>query len=315
MNKLMKAMLIAGTFTVSAHAVAAAPMMKSQPGYYRLMVGKYEVTALSDGTAQLPADKLLQGIKPDELAALLRKSHLTSNVEGSINDFLVNTGEKLILIDAGTGGAMGADNGHLLQSLKNAGYNPAQVDEVLLTHMHVDHVGGLSNQGQRVFPNATVWVDKKDADFWLDKKRAAEAPEGMKGFFTGAMAAVAPYIAKGKFKTFNHNQELVSGISSVEEPGHSAGHNNFVIHNGNDKLVIIADLVHFAAVQFDRPDISVGFDVDAKASVEHREEVFKRFAKDNTLVAGSHLPFPGIGYINAEGNHFAWNPVNYGLAK
>lgn len=305
--------LLAVAIGGAGSAWAQAPMVKTQPGYYRMMVGQFEVTALNDGTTQLPADKLLQGIKPDNLQRLLAVEHLRSPVETSFNAFLVNTGNKLILIDAGTGAAFGPDSGHLLQSLKAAGYSPEQVDEVYLTHLHLDHIGGLSDGTSRAFPNAVVRVDKKDADYWLDPAKAAAAPTAAKPYFEGAAKTLQPYIAAGKFTPFDHDQELTPGISSKAEAGHTAGHDNFVIQSGGQKLIVIADLIHVGAVQFPRPQVTIGFDTEPKEAAAQRRAAFDDAVKQGYWVAGSHLSFPGIGHINKDGNGYRWLPINYAL--
>src|SRR6478752_3320200 len=147
--------------------LADAPMVKRQaPGFYRLTLGDFEVTSLSDGTNMLPATKLLQG-DPTRLQQMLKRNYFGDLVETSHNSFFVNTGTRLILVDAGAGSVLGPSTGHLLNNLRASGYLPEQVDEIYLTHLHADHIGGLMAEGQRAFPNAIVRVDKRDVDFWL----------------------------------------------------------------------------------------------------------------------------------------------------
>src|SRR5450830_22261 len=176
-SALLAAVLATSALSVSVvtPAMAEAPIIKTQPGYYRLMVGNIEVTALSDGTNGLPADKLLVGMGKDEINKKLADAFLTDPVETSINAYLVNTGKKLILVDTGAGGLLDKDSGRLLASMKAAGYAPRQVDEVYLTHLHLDHAAGLTSKGKRVFPNAIVRADKKEADYWLSADNMAKA--------------------------------------------------------------------------------------------------------------------------------------------
>ena len=149
-------------------ACADSPMAGGpEPGFYRQMVGAFEVTALNDGTRGLPAAKVLTHTHPGEVDKALRAAFLQDPVETSFNGFLVNTGSKLVLIDTGAGSLMGAALGHLTQNLKSAGYRPEQVDEVYLTHLHVDHVGGLMAAGERVFPNAVLRANQRDVDYCL----------------------------------------------------------------------------------------------------------------------------------------------------
>src|SRR5262249_20469999 len=140
----------------------------------------------------------------------------------SVNGFLVNTGSKLVLIDTGAGGLAGPTLGKLLSSLKASGYSPEQVDEVYITHLHLDHVGGLATaDGRAVFPDAIVRLDAKDGNYWLSQQNLTAAPADMKSTFKGAMASLKPYAEAGRFKPFNGATELTPGIRSVSAYGHT----------------------------------------------------------------------------------------------
>ncbi|MGS0757343.1 MBL fold metallo-hydrolase, partial [Roseateles sp. GG27B] len=190
-------------------AQAAAPQVKTQaPAYYRMMLGEFEITALSDGTVALPMDKLLSGAKPGQVLGALKKSYLTPPVETSVNGYLVNTGTKLVLIDTGAAGLFGPTLGRLLGNLKAAGYSADQVDEIYITHLHPDHVGGLLSEGKPAFPNAVVRVDQRDADFWLSADNMAKAPADGKGFYEGAMVSIKPYQDAGRFQPFTGDTQM-----------------------------------------------------------------------------------------------------------
>lgn len=307
-RRLLSALLLAGA---SLTAAAAAPQVKSQPGYFRLAVGSFEVTALSDGILKLEPTKLLQGRSAEQIVQDLAGMHLKEPVETSMNAFLVNTGSKLVLVDTGGGGSMGPDGSKLLQSLKNAGYAPAQIDEIYITHMHGDHLGNLTHEGQRNFPNAIVRADQADAAFWLDEATAAAAPEEKRGFFKMAQDALNPYVKAGKFKPFDGATELVPGIRSIARHGHTPGHSSYLVENGGQKLEIIGDLIHVGAVQFAHPEVVIGFDTDSKLAAADRKQAFDDAAKDGRYIAAAHLSFPGIGYVDADGSGYRWVPVNF----
>jgi glyoxylase-like metal-dependent hydrolase (beta-lactamase superfamily II) len=293
-------------------AYAGAPQAKTQsPGYYRMMLGDFEVTALSDGTAALPVTKLLTNTTPATVKKALTRSYLKDPVETSVNGYLINTGSKLVLIDTGAAGLFGPTLGNLLANLKAAGYQPEQVDEVYITHMHPDHVGGLMAGDKLAFPNATVRADKRDADFWLNQANMDAAPKDAKGFYQGAMASLNPYIAAGKFKPFDGDTELVTGVKATASRGHTPGHSTYVVESKGQKLVLWGDLMHVAAVQFADPSVTIQFDTNSKAAAVQRKRAYADAAAHGYWVAAAHLAFPGIGHLRAEGKSYIWVPANY----
>ncbi|MBV5291566.1 MAG: MBL fold metallo-hydrolase [Curvibacter lanceolatus] len=299
---------LAGTAGV---AQAAAPMQKTQaPGWYRLMVGSFEVTALSDGTVNLPVDQLLHAPK-GRVAEGLKKHYLQAPLETSVNGFLINTGSRLVLVDAGAGALFGPTLGRLSAQIKAAGYQPEQVDDIVITHMHPDHVGGLVAEGQVVFPNATVHADQADKDFWLSPASLAAAPDAQKGFFQGAMASLNPYAEAGKLKTFQADGEIVPGLRSQAAHGHTPGHNVYVLQSEGQQMVLLGDLIHVASVQLESPEVTIGFDSDEPQARAARTRLFKSLAQSGSLVAVAHFPFPGVGRLRAMGKGFVWEPLNY----
>jgi glyoxylase-like metal-dependent hydrolase (beta-lactamase superfamily II) len=309
LQRTLLAAAVAALATSTAHA--AAPMVKTPaPGFYRLMVGDVEVTPLSDGTVDLPVDQLLHQ-KPETTRAALDKAHLKVPTETSDNAYLINTGTKLVLVDAGAGALFGPTLGKLVANLKAAGYKPEQVDEIYITHMHGDHVGGLVANNGRVFPNAVVRAGKADADYWLNQANLDKAPADKKGFFQGAMASINPYVQANKFKAIDADGELVPGVSAIAEHGHTPGHTTYMVESHGQKLALVGDLIHVASVQFDNPQVTLAFDSDEKAAAAARKKAFDAAAKGNYLIGGAHLPFPGLGYLATQGKGYRWVPVNY----
>ncbi len=232
-------------------------------------------------------------------------------LETSVNAYLINTGTRLVLIDTGAAGLFGPTLGKLSAHLKAAGYLPEQVDEVYITHLHPDHVGGLLADGKAAFPNATLRFDQHDADFWLSNDQMAKAPDDAQGFFAGAMSAVKPYQEAGRLKTFSGTTELVPGVRAEPAPGHTPGHTFYVVESRGQKLVIWGDMMHVAAVQFPDPSVVIKFDVDSKAALPQRRKAFADAARQGYYVAIAHVSFPGIGRLRAEGKGYVWVPVNY----
>ena len=301
---------------LASAAHAAAPQVKTQAaGYYRVMLGEFEVTALSDGTVALPVDTLLTNTTKAKSDKTLARNFLKSPVETSVNAYLINTGTKLVLVDTGAAGLFGPTLGRLAESLKSAGYQAEQVDEIYITHMHPDHVGGLMAGEKMAFPNAVVRADKRDADFWLSQANLDKAPAEGKGFFQGAMASLNPYVAAGKFKPFDGNTELAPGIKAMAAPGHTPGHSLYVVESGGRKLVLWGDLMHVAAVQFAEPSVTIAFDTDSKNAAVQRKRAYAEAAKQGYLVGSAHLSFPGLGHLRAEGKGYTFVPVNYSGLK
>jgi glyoxylase-like metal-dependent hydrolase (beta-lactamase superfamily II) len=300
----------------AAAAHAAAPMVKTQaPGYYRMMLGDFEVTALSDGTIMLPVDQLLSNTTPTRVRRTLARSGLSSPLETSVNGYLINTGDKLVLVDAGAAGLFGPTLGKLVDNLKAAGYQPEQVDEIYLTHLHPDHVGGLAANGAMVFPNAVVRADRADVDFWLSDANRDKAGKEDKPYFEGARASLQPYRDAQRFRPFEGRTPLASGITALPRHGHTAGHSTYLVESRGQKLVLWGDLAHVAAVQFEQPAVTIAFDSNTRAAATQRKRAYADAATNGYLVAGAHLSFPGIGRVRSSGRGYVWLPVNYTVLK
>ena len=305
------AAVFAASFFAGA-AVGSAPQQKTQaPGYYRVMLGDIEVTALNDGTAKFDTSKLLKDITPAQLQKDLARAFLPDPYEWSFNSFLVNTGSKLVLVDTGAGSSMGATTGKLLTNLKASGYTPEQVDEVYNTHMHGDHIGGLTADGKRVFPNAVVRAAQAEGDFWLSKTKMDAAPANQKDSFKNAMAMLDPYMTAGKYKPFVGDMELVPGIRAMATAGHTPGHTAYVVESKGVKLVLWGDLMHVAAAQFPDPAVYIAFDSDSAAAKAQRARVFADVTAHGDMVGGAHLPFPALGHLRKAGSGYEFVPVNY----
>ncbi|MDT9600288.1 MBL fold metallo-hydrolase [Sphingosinicella rhizophila] len=299
---------------VAAPSAAETPPHRTQaPGFYRMMVGEFEVTALSDGIADQPMDKLLTRIAPAELERLAKRRFLTFPVETSINAFLVNTGTSLVLVDSGAGGAFGPAAGRLARNLAAAGYRPDQVDAVLITHLHSDHSGGLAAEGKRLFPNATIYAHAREVAHWLSPDEERKAPEGMKGLFAAARAALGPYQDAGKLRTFADAVDIVPGVRAEPTPGHTPGHAVYAIESKGERMNFWGDLIHVADIQFAAPGIAILYDTDQDAAIGQRAAAFRDAADKSYWVAAPHIAFPGIGRLRAEGQAYDWVPAAYSL--
>jgi glyoxylase-like metal-dependent hydrolase (beta-lactamase superfamily II) len=281
------------------------------PGVYPFKLGNFTITALSDGTLPQDLHTLLFNTNPAETDRLLQKSFLTNPVEASINAFLIDTGDQQVLVDTGAGNFFGPKLGGKLQtSLKAAGYALSEIDAILLTHIHTDHSGGLVEGGKLVFPAATIYVGKPDVDFWLDRTNAKRSNVAKK-YFDEAEQTVKPYFDAGKLRSFSGETAILPGITAHPTPGHTPGHSCYVVESGGESIEFWGDIVHFASVQFPKPEITVAYDVDANAAAAQRKKQFARAEASRLLVAGAHLPFPGVGHLCTEGQGYAWVPIDY----
>jgi glyoxylase-like metal-dependent hydrolase (beta-lactamase superfamily II) len=279
-----------------------------------MTLGGFDVVALSDGSHPFPVESVMIDTSKEAVDAALAGEDLALPLQGSINAFLINTGEKLVLIDTGAGSLYGACCGRLLANLRMAGYAPEQVDEILLTHLHKDHVGGVLQAGKIAFPNAVLRVARADADYWRDAASRAGAPEFLRSFFDSAAEALAPYAAAGRLRPFDGDTEIVPGIRSVGEPGHTPGHTAYLVESRGQRLLVWGDIVHVAPVQLKDPRASLKYDTSDAAAQRTRRSLLERAAREHLWIGAAHISFPGLGHVRRDGAGYRWIPANYETA-
>ncbi|MEM0948220.1 MAG: MBL fold metallo-hydrolase [Pseudomonadota bacterium] len=278
-------------------AAGDAPM-----GVSRFRVGAFSVTAISDGFLPLPVE-LFPDLPAERYDALLEGARFRQNVyTGGVAAFLVEAAGRRILIDAGTGPVMGPTLGRFKAMFGALGFDPSDVDLVLATHLHPDHIGGLIADGDTPFVNAEIVVGTADAAFWTDHGMRSQFPEGFRPFFD---------LASGVLDTFEDRLRMVSkeadvspGITAVPLPGHTPGHMGYRIESEGDVVLMWGDVVHAAPIQLPQPAIGIVFDVDQQAAAQTRKRTLDMVVSDRMFVIGSHLPFPGFGAIERSGDGF-----------
>ncbi|UGQ44546.1 MBL fold metallo-hydrolase [Massilia endophytica] len=290
-------------------ACAVAPAQGVPPALFRFMLGATEVTVLNDGSMPLTPEDM-RNVTPAAMQEALARQFLSSPVETSHNAFLINTGARLVLIDAG-GGDLVPTLGRLAGNLRAAGYTPEQVDAIYITHMHGDHIGGLTEQERRLYPNATVFINKREADHWLDPTEETRAVPARRELYRVARTRLAPYQAAKRMQTFDGETELEPGLRAISGRGHTPGHTAYVLSAGGQQLILIGDQVHMGAVQFPHPQATVRYDYVPDASTAERRRSLDAAADRCALVAGAHLPFPGVGHVRREGSGYAFVPLNF----
>lgn len=278
-------------------------------GFFRMPLGKVTVVALSDGSFTLPASQLMVEARKGEVADALAKAHLGDKVPTSVNAFLVDTGDKRILIDTGSGAFLGATLGQVNAHLQAAGYRADQIDEVLITHLHADHVGGLIDHGTMVYPNAIVRVDARERKFWEDRGNAGKVDASVEATFDAVATALKPYETVGHVIPFKSGDTVGPGITALGEPGHTVGHTGYRVESDGKVLLVWGDLVHLAVAQFPDPKVTIHFDSTPADAVRTREKALSAASKSGYLVAGAHIAFPGIGTVGKAATGYTWIPA------
>ncbi len=296
-------------------ARAATPIVGTQlPQVYRRKLGNYEITVLGDGYLDLP-HQIWAGLDPKDIDGYLNDAFVpTGSIRNGVNAYLINTGEKLVLVDSGARDLFGPNAGLFESNLAAVGVKPEDIDQVLITHVHPDHVAGLyTADGEVVVPNADVLVDEADLNFWISESGQAQAIDIAKPWFDIARQWKTAY--DGRITTFKGETDFGDGISSFPLPGHTPGHTGLRIESEGETLLILGDAVISAAVQFANPDASAIWDTNAEDGKKSRRTIFDVAAKDRTLVTATHLPFPSFGYVDRRANgSYQWVPEEWRYA-
>jgi glyoxylase-like metal-dependent hydrolase (beta-lactamase superfamily II) len=285
----------------AAAQTAAAPAAAANISAYRYRVGDTVVTAIHDGVAARPLEGFIRNATVDELKAALAESFLpTERFVIPFTTLAVQAGGKLVLIDTGNGDMGAPTTGLWMANFRAAGFDPAQVDMVLVSHFHGDHINGLRlRDGTAVFPRAEIKVAAPEWDFWMDESRASAAPEGMRPAFANARRVFNP-IAKDVTR-FQWGQEVAPGITAVAAAGHTPGHTTFAIASGAGRMMVMSDTTNNPQVFVRNPDWSAIFDMDADAARQTRHKLLDMAASEKMQVAFYHAPFPATGFVARDG--------------
>jgi glyoxylase-like metal-dependent hydrolase (beta-lactamase superfamily II) len=332
MTNLDRRQLLAGTAAAGAAAAlspfqastanAAVPAAGAQaPGFYRYKVGSIECTSINDGARSFPMpDTFVKNASKEEALAAAEAAYMPKGmVTVPFNPQLINTGSKLVLIDCGNGIASYEPSkgavGRTLHNLAAAGVDPKSIDVVLMSHLHPDHTNGIrAIDGSMAFPNAEIMVPAKEWEFWMSDENAAKAQsnEIMKGFFANAKKTFAGI--ESKVARFDWGKEVVTGITSIEAPGHTPGHTAFAIASGNSKILIQADVTNIPELFLRNPDWHIAYDADPVVAQATRHKFYDMAAAEKATVVGFHFAFPSIGHVEKDGAKYrlipsAWNPT------
>jgi len=278
-------------------------------------LGKTKVWPFLDG--ELPmTPALVQGISSEEKLKILGLEAEEEVFMTPVNVYLIEWGERRILIDAGCDAFMGPSAGKLASALKAKGFEPASIDTVLITHMHGDHFGGLiALQEMRLrFPQATVWFHETELAFWANPQLLELCPEAQKTDCRQIQEGLQLLsVSLGeKLKTFSSGQNLLAGIYAIHTPGHTPGHTAFMLESDGEKLLFIGDLIFNLPLQTAFPRAYAVFDFDASTAIHTRLQWMEKAAKEGFWIAGAHLPHPGIGRLEKQSNEkFSFIPIGH----
>ncbi|MCQ4158657.1 MBL fold metallo-hydrolase [Roseomonas sp. GC11] len=290
-----------------APAPALAPV--SVTPLAQIRIGRFTVTALTDGYADMPYS-YFPGRSAADVAqdAAAQSTARPGGVRFLFNQYLVEEGGRRILIDAGPAGSIG-QTGALPQALGQLGLRREQIDAVIVTHLHQDHMGGLVVEGRNNYPGAELYVDRRDVAHWTDPAKRSGAPDYLRPSFDMAAELVRLY---PRLQAIDGEREILRGLSIVDLTGHTPGHIGVRVEDGGQSLIMVSDML-FPVVHPGATDVCFLFEQDRAAAQAMRERFFPRAAAEGALIAATHMPFPGLGRIVADRGRMRWQVADWAL--
>ena len=305
------ALMAAGATILPAGAIAKSDRTHKQaPGYFRFSHGEFEITVLSDGNLVLPVNFMAGNVPEATLKAFLGSNYLdTQSHLSHVNLSLINTGKEMILVDTGCGPNFQESAGKLVDNLAAAGIKPEQIDKIILTHGHPDHVFGIIDEFEDspLFPNAEYYMNADEWAFWTADDAASKLADGFASFAAGAKRNLLPI--SGRTKRIKPGDEIAPGVRAIASYGHTLGHISVMVQSQKEQLLITGDAINHAQISFEHPDWEPKVDMDGAKAVISRKKLLDMAATDRITVVGYHLPFPGVGHVARNGSGYRWVPA------
>ena len=313
---------VAGASSIFVPALGGTSSAKAQvalslsgnAGHYRFRVGEISATILSDGVIGGPPRIYASDASEARLEEVLQQAFLpTDHLTLNLNTLLIETGGRRILIEAGAGETMGPNGGRIFDNLAAIGLSAEDIDTIVISHTHPDHVGNLRTvDGGKAFPGATVFVPKADWDFFVrtdpDLSYMPVPEEFRLRFAANIRNSLEPVM--NDVELYEAGAEIVPGLTTIAASGHTPGMATFLVHSGNDQLLLTADLAYHPIVNVDNPWLP-GPDRDKETALASRRRIFDRAAADRIPVLGFHFPFPGLGRMLKADGAYAWVPASW----
>jgi glyoxylase-like metal-dependent hydrolase (beta-lactamase superfamily II) len=303
---------LGATMVGGGSALARAAKLGTQsPYWHRFIVGGAEVTVVSDGPLPLgDPSGTFTGIAKEDVKKMLTDNFLSpENVVLEQNSPVVNFGDKLVLFDTGMGTskAFGPTTGRSQKSMAEAGINPADIDAVVLSHAHIDHIGGIVDADNKVlFPNAQFYIAQSDFDYWTDEGKLGSP---LKDFVIHARKNLMP--VRDRLVFFKDGQEFLPGVQAMAAPGHTVGHHIFMVTSEGKSFSFLGDLTHHQILLLEKPRMQFSYDTDPKQAAESRVRLLDTIAANKIAVMSYHFPWPGYGHVvkTGEGFHYIAEPM------
>ncbi len=295
---------------IASPSLAAAPMSgASRSDFYRFKLGEFEVGTILDGSISRPDPHGIFGTDqdPTDVAALAQQNFLPGDaLRNDYTPVVVNTGSEVVLFDTGNGPARRPGRGVLRQRLAETGIAPEQVDIVVITHFHPDHIGGLMEGDDPAFPNARYVTPRAEFDFW-------HANPGTRGVDYQALLERTAFAVADRTSFLEDGQDVVSGITMIAAQGHTPGHSVYNVESAGQRLMVCADFCNHFVLSMQRPDWHVRFDMDKEQAAATRMRVLDMIATDRVPFTSYHMPFPAVGFVEKQGTGYRYVPVSYQL--